>query len=194
MTITEVRIKLCEQNSERLLAFCSVTFDNAFVVRDLKVIEGTRGVFVAMPSRKLMDRCTGCSSKNHLRARFCNQCGGRLDEGRAVRDADGRAKLHADIAHPIHAAARVAMEGAVVRTFHEEKERAKTPGYVCRYDDYDAGDYEDTSGYAGVMPAAVAEMGGRRVTAHAGHGPTPKTPHMAGTGAVREETFADGIR
>nr|MCU0705674.1 SpoVG family protein [Fimbriiglobus sp.] len=40
MTITEVRIKLCEQNSERLLAFCSVTFDHAFVVRDLKIIEG----------------------------------------------------------------------------------------------------------------------------------------------------------
>ena len=51
MTITEVRIKLCEENNERLLAFCSVTFNNAFVVRDLKIIEGTRGTFVAMPSR-----------------------------------------------------------------------------------------------------------------------------------------------
>ena len=80
MTITEVRIKLCEENNERLLAFCSVTFDNAFVVRDLKIIEGTRGVFVAMPSRKLTDRCGTCSSKNHLRARFCNQCGHRMDE------------------------------------------------------------------------------------------------------------------
>jgi stage V sporulation protein G len=194
VTITEVRIKLCEQNSERLLAFCSVTFDNAFVVRDLKVIEGTRGVFVAMPSRKLMDRCTGCSSKNHLRARFCNQCGHRLDEGRAVRGEDGRAKLHADIAHPIHAAARVALEGAVVRSYHDEKEKAKTPGYVCRYDDYDAGDYEDTSGYAGVGAATTTttvEVGGRRTVTHAGHGPTPKTPHVA---TVREETFADGIR
>jgi stage V sporulation protein G len=33
VVITEVRIKLCEENNERLLAFCSVTFDNAFVVR-----------------------------------------------------------------------------------------------------------------------------------------------------------------
>jgi stage V sporulation protein G len=191
VTITEVRIKLCEQNSERLLAFCSVTFDNAFVVRDLKIIEGTRGVFVAMPSRKLMDRCHGCMCKNHLRARFCNQCGGRLDEGRAMRDQDGRAKLHADIAHPIHAAARVAMEGAVVRSFHEERERAKMPGYVCRYDDYDAGDYEDTHGYAGTMTAEVG--GGKRVVVHTGHGPAPKAPHTAGT-PVRTEEFADGIR
>ena len=60
MVITEVRIKLCEENNERLLAFCSVTFDNAFVVRDLKIIEGTKGMFVAMPSRKLTDRCGKC--------------------------------------------------------------------------------------------------------------------------------------
>ena len=50
MVITEVRIKLCEENNERLLAFCSVTFNNAFVVRDLKVIEGTKGIFVAIGS------------------------------------------------------------------------------------------------------------------------------------------------
>ena len=106
MVITEVRIKLMEDSNEneRLQAFCSVTFDNAFVVRDLKIIEGAKGSFVAMPSRKLTDRCPQCGSKNHLRARHCNQCGGRLDEDRATRDADGRAKLHADIAHPINSA------------------------------------------------------------------------------------------
>jgi stage V sporulation protein G len=190
VVITEVRIKLVEENNERLQAFCSVTFDNAFVVRDLKIIEGTKGYFVAMPSRKLTDRCVGCGCKNHLRARFCNQCGQRLDEGRAMRDMDGRAKLHADIAHPIHAAARVAMEGAVIRSFHEEKERAKMPNYVCRYDEYDAGDYEDHA-MSGAMAAEVG--GGKRVVAHGGHGPAPKSPHMTGTPA-RSEEFAEGIR
>lgn len=97
MVITEVRIKLVEENNERLMAFCSLTFDNSFVIRDLKIIEGSKGLFVAMPSRKLTDRCTHCGSKNHLRARFCNSCGHKLDENRAGRDADGRAKLHADI-------------------------------------------------------------------------------------------------
>ena len=91
MVITEVRIKLVEENNERLQAFCSVTFDNAFVVRDLKIIEGTKGSFVAMPSRKLTDRCPGCGSKTHLRARYCKSCGHKLDENRAMRDADGRA-------------------------------------------------------------------------------------------------------
>src|SRR4051794_13455722 len=84
VVITEVRIKLMEDNNERLQAFCSVTCDDAFVTRDLKIIEGTKGPFGAMPSRKLTDRCGGCGSKNHLRARFCNQCGGRLDEDRAI--------------------------------------------------------------------------------------------------------------
>jgi len=54
--ITEVRIKLMEDNSgsnERLQAFCSITFDDMFVIRDLKIIEGAKGFFVAMPSRKL---------------------------------------------------------------------------------------------------------------------------------------------
>src|SRR5262245_31840785 len=142
--ITEVRIKLMEDNNERLQAFCSVTFDDAFVVRDLKIIEGTKGSFVAMPSRKLTDRCPQCGCKNHLRARFCNQCGGRLDEDRATRDADGRAKLHADIAHPINSACREIIQTAVLKAYHEEKERAKQPGYVCRYDDYDAGDFDDS--------------------------------------------------
>lgn len=143
MVITEVRIKLMEDNNEneRLQAFCSVTFDDAFVVRDLKIIEGTKGSFVAMPSRKLTDRCPGCGSKNHLRSRFCNQCGGRLDEDRAVRDSDGRVKLHADIAHPINSACREVIQSAVLKAFQMEKERSKQPGYVCSYDDYDDGDY-----------------------------------------------------
>ena len=53
MEITEVRVKLMEEAGERLQAFCSITLDDAFVVRDLKIIEGATGPFVAMPSRKL---------------------------------------------------------------------------------------------------------------------------------------------
>jgi stage V sporulation protein G len=138
VVITEVRIKLMEDNNERLQAFCSITFDDCFVIRDLKIIEGTKGSFVAMPSRKLTDRCPQCGCKNHLRARNCNQCGARLDENRAIRDTDGRAKLHADIAHPINSSCRESIQSAILKAFHEEKERAKQPGYVCRYDDYDA--------------------------------------------------------
>ena len=193
MVITEVRIKLCEANSERLLAFCSVTFDNAFVVRDLKIIEGTKGVFVAMPSRKLTDRCVKCSCKNHLRARFCNSCGARLDEGRAMRDTDGRAKLHADIAHPIHSAAREQIQGAVIRAFSEERERAKMPGYVCTYDDYDY-DADD----APVSYGSVVADAGKATKAHGPHA-APKGTHFhtdapaAKTPAKAGDDFGAGI-
>ncbi len=63
MEITEVRIKLMEDSEDRLRAFCSITFDHSFVVRDLKIIEGTTAPFVAMPSRKLTGRCGKCGSR-----------------------------------------------------------------------------------------------------------------------------------
>jgi stage V sporulation protein G len=195
VVITEVRIKLMDDNNEneRLQAFCSVTFDDMFVVRDLKIIEGTKGSFVAMPSRKLTDRCPGCGCKNHLRARFCNACGGKLDEDRATRDADGRVKLHADIAHPINSACREVIQTAVLKAFREEKERSKQPGYVCTYDDYDS-DY-DTISYTQV----VSEMGGapRGYRTHGAHGSrgnhSPAQPAAETTGAARQDKQAEGF-
>lgn len=53
MNITEVRITL--RNEEKLKAFASITFDDSFVVRGLKVINGSQGYFVSMPSRKRKD-------------------------------------------------------------------------------------------------------------------------------------------
>ncbi len=53
MEITEVRLTL--RGEERLKAFVSITFDDAFVVRGLKVIDGNTGLFVAMPSRRRKD-------------------------------------------------------------------------------------------------------------------------------------------
>jgi len=51
MDITDVRVR--KVNAEgKMKAVVSVTFDNAFVVHDVKVVEGTNGLFVAMPSRK----------------------------------------------------------------------------------------------------------------------------------------------
>jgi stage V sporulation protein G len=143
MEITEVRIKLMDDSDDRLQGFCSITFDNCFVVRDLKIIEGTNGPFVAMPSRKLTAHCPFCRCKNHLRAAYCNQCGKRLKEDHGPRDAEGRAKLYADIAHPINSECREMIQQRVIAEFHHERERAQQPGYVSRYDDYF--DYDDDS-------------------------------------------------
>ena len=142
MEITEVRVKLMDEPGERLQAFCSITFDDAFVVRDLKIIEGASGPFVAMPSRKLTAHCPQCGTKNHLRAGYCNQCGNRLREQAAAKDDEGRAKLYADIAHPINSSCREMIQQKVIEAFEEEKQRAAQPGYVSRYEDFDEGDVE----------------------------------------------------
>ncbi len=53
MEVTEVRIHL--RNEARLKAFATVTFDAAFVVHNMKVVEGNNGLIVCMPSRKIKD-------------------------------------------------------------------------------------------------------------------------------------------
>ncbi len=138
MEITEVRVKLIDNKDERLKAFCSITMDNEFVIRDIKIIEGTSGLFVAMPSRKISDHCDKCGGKNHLRAKYCNNCGTSLSENRARQDARGRIKLHADIAHPINAQCRKDIQETIVAAFEEEFERSESPDYKpVELDDYD---------------------------------------------------------
>ncbi len=170
MEITEVRIKLMEEAGERLQAFCSITFDNSFVIRDLKIIDGSNGPFVAMPSRKLTAHCPNCGCKNHLRAAHCNQCGGRLAEDRGMKDEDGRAKLYADIAHPINSVCREMIQQRVIREYQLELDRSKLPGYRSSYDDYDP---EDAVGAVPPTPAAST----REKTKVQPAEPQPRSPH-----------------
>ena len=53
MEITEININV--RDEEKLKAFVNITFDDVFVVRGLKVIQGNSGLFVCMPSRKMAD-------------------------------------------------------------------------------------------------------------------------------------------
>jgi stage V sporulation protein G len=160
-----------------------------------------------MPSRKLTDRCHNCGTKNHLRSRFCNQCGCRLDENRAIRDADGRAKLHADIAHPINSMCREKIQGAVLASYADELERAKMPGYVSRYDDLD-GEYEmplesltpgasrDTSEpplRRGPLRGHTQHTRGNQSVLRGPHVPPRKENSAEGIGSDRGESFGSGL-
>lgn len=128
--ITEVRVKLTEAKKNRLQAFCSITIDDDFVVRDLKVIEGQKGAFVAMPSRKLTDRCLKCGGKNHVGAGYCSECGAKLDEKRGLKNqGGGKIKLYADTAHPINSKCREYIQARVLATYQEELKKSTQPGY-----------------------------------------------------------------
>jgi stage V sporulation protein G len=129
MRISEVRVKLMSNKDDRLKAFCSITIDNEFVVRDIKIIQGGSALFVAMPSRKMSDHCEKCGGKNHLRAKFCNNCGAALPDNRARKNVKGRMKLHADIAHPINAECRQRIQERVLAAYKEEVEKSKQPDY-----------------------------------------------------------------
>lgn len=54
MQITDIRVRVLSKES-KMKAVVSVTFDEAFVVHDIKVIEGEKGLFIAMPSKKTPD-------------------------------------------------------------------------------------------------------------------------------------------
>ena len=146
--ITDVRVKIAPgadaagNEAGRLLAFCSITLDGCFVVRDLKLIRGEQGPFVAMPSRKITARCEECGGKNPLRANYCGDCGAaQNDDPTDPRHCgDGRPKLYADIAHPINASCRAQVEADVVAAWERECVLAADPAYVCRYDDCDVGE------------------------------------------------------
>jgi stage V sporulation protein G len=127
MKITEVRIFPVESRDGKLKAFATMTFDDWFVVRNVKVIQGNNGLFVAMPSRKAMDPCPKCKFKNARGSRFCNQCGSEI--GQQAGSADERQIAeHMDIAHPIKQDCRVYIQDQVLDAYKKETDRQKKEG------------------------------------------------------------------
>ncbi len=129
MEITEVRVFLKDSPDKKLKAYVTVTFDNAFVVRNIKVIEGTSGLFIAMPSRKVKQPCIKCAFKNELRSKYCNQCGTQLPViSRPVgEEAGANAQMeHKDIAHPITQSFREYLQKRILEAYEQEKTRGPT--------------------------------------------------------------------
>lgn len=150
MEITEVRVFLKEGQDKKLKAYATLTFDKAFVVRNVKVIEGNKGLFVAMPSRRLKDPCPKCHYKNVLRSKYCNQCGASLPQTdhkppapAGGQDDLARQSEHKDIAHPITAEFREYIQKKVLEAYDAEKKRGPSAG-------------TGTGTGTGAKPAAVA--------------------------------------
>ncbi len=120
MEITEIRVFLKEGQDKKLKAYTTVTFDNAFVVRNIKVIQGSSGLFIAMPSRKMKHACSKCNFKNEVGSKFCNQCGAQLPVI-TEHEVEGDNKLeHRDIAHPITQQFREYLQNKILEAFAKE--------------------------------------------------------------------------
>lgn len=120
MDITEVRVSLRENEGKRLKAYATVTFDNSFVVRNIKVVEGNNGLFVAMPAKKLKQFCPRCGRKVDMGSRYCNHCGVQLPS--APKDMDHKQATHQDLAHPINQEFRDYLQSKVLDSYYKEKE------------------------------------------------------------------------
>lgn len=200
MEITEVRIKLIARNDDRLRAFCSITLDNDFVVRDLKIIDGSKGPFVAMPSRKLMERCEACGGKNEPHARYCSECGALRRLPPEPAPVDNRHKLHADIAHPINSRFRGVLQERVLSEYFLELERAREPGY--RPIELDAqvgaeereGEWPHDGRRRGPREDALSGEGrGRWLAGGGSREPRPDGPQEAPRYSVRSRASGDGL-
>ncbi len=120
MKITEVRVFSKEGQDKKLKAYATVTFDQSFVIRNIKVIQGSNGVFIAMPSRKMKHPCAKCNFKNEVGSKYCNQCGAELkpaSEEDLVRDAKAE---HRDIAHPITQEFRDYLQSEVLKAYEAQ--------------------------------------------------------------------------
>ena len=119
--ITEVRLSRRNSKDGKLRAFATITFDNQFVVRDLKIIDGKKGLFVAMPSKKVYDSCQKCGKKNPIRNNFCGKCGARLTPKRMDRREE-----HRDIAHPINSQTRDYIQEVVIGEYKKMAEKTSS--------------------------------------------------------------------
>ncbi len=121
MEITEIKIKIVPRGTNKLKGFASITFDNAFVVKDVRIIQGLKGTIVAMPAKKLTFRCFKCGHKNNLRAKFCSECGRRVHANYSKRNpTTGRPVLQVDVAHPINPEMRKTIEEKVIAAYDAE--------------------------------------------------------------------------
>ncbi len=124
MEITEIRIFPKEGQDKKLKAYTTVTFDNAFVVRNIKVIQGATGLFIAMPSRKMKYSCAKCNFKNEVGSKYCNQCGVSLPPTKEEDSASDNKAEHRDIAHPITQEFREYLQSKILGAYKKEAQTA----------------------------------------------------------------------
>lgn len=125
MEITEIRVFPKEGQDKKLKAYTTVTFDNAFVVRNIKIIQGSNGLFIAMPSRKMKLSCLKCGFKNEVGSKYCNQCGVSFhSQGQSVdqEDSSDAKSDHRDIAHPITQQFREYLQTQILEAYKKEAE------------------------------------------------------------------------
>ncbi len=118
LNITHVNVRRSGLPSNKLKAYCSITIDGCFMVRGIKLIEGTNGMFLAMPSRNPGADCPRCRHKNPSRMAYCGKCGNPIAKVNS-RVLESENSDRADIAHPLNAECRQQILDKILVAFGE---------------------------------------------------------------------------
>lgn len=145
MEITEIRVFLKDGQDKKLKAYATVTFDNCFVVRNIKVIHSASGFFMAMPSRKTKFSCPKCNFKNEAGSKFCNHCGAKLPLQEVSAKAKDAKAEHRDIAHPVTKEFRDYLQKKVLDAYEAQAVKGESsPSDISVPEDMgDSGDVAD---------------------------------------------------
>jgi stage V sporulation protein G len=129
MEITDIQINLAYFQKSKIRAFCSVFFDNEFVVHEVKIIEeplsakaslrpdfrdrqtqaglsacsaqAVRRLHISMPNKKITMHCVKCAEKNPINANFCSKCGVKLTWYGIAREKNTHSEIYTDIVQVI---------------------------------------------------------------------------------------------
>lgn len=143
MDITEIRVDVLENPRGKLRAFCSVTLDDIFVVKNFKVIEGKHGLFVAMPSRKLTRPCSECDNRMFRDANYCGRCGHPVEESQGNGSGQNHnQEAHADVAFPIDDEFKEMLENRILDAYNRETSDVVSSSSHHTDENYDFLDFE----------------------------------------------------
>ena len=128
MRVTDVKVTLVA-DSRKLLAFASITLDDALVIREFKILDDGNRPHVAMPSRLRFVRCPKCRGRVPVRSSHCNECGAAI--GRETRITGGSAQ-HVDLAYPTDSDFREHLEASILAAYQTELTRSRTKGPAAK--------------------------------------------------------------
>lgn len=109
MLITDIRVKLVPDGM--VLAYVTITFDDQFVVHDIRIIKKDDSYFVAMPEKERRYPCPSCKKRNLHQQKFCGFCATPLP------DPDPTIMRFLDIAHPIDNNYRKQISEKIIATY-----------------------------------------------------------------------------
>jgi DNA-binding cell septation regulator SpoVG len=107
--------------SNKLRAGARIVIDEMLVINNIKIIEGTKGLFVQMPSDAMSDRCPDCRHKNPYSHAYCHSCG--LHRERRDHPEDGR--YFKDVVYPVTHEGRQVIHTAVMDAYHAKLAEAE---------------------------------------------------------------------